>query len=194
MYRKIIMLVFVFFVIASTGKVLAQMNMENDTRTLQILSIDCNYAKGKVLGETVRLDAIIDGFDIPMDEKTKLKTGETWNINANFDFIDFALIKVWKDNVFSDKLIGELRVDSSMLDRMNTVEMTHDKVVLRITYRVVPGPGYKNMILMLRGALAQASKEIKYLVKENKRLKSEVSRLENRNDDLEDKIYKDKKK
>jgi hypothetical protein len=174
----------------------AQLLPMDDTRTLQLMYIDCKFAKGKVLGEKIKIEALIDGYEIPMNETQKLKTGNTWGLNINFDFLDYAIIRIYKDNVFSDKLIGEIRVDSSMMDRMDTVNMGMDKVELDVTYKVTPGPGYKEMIMRLRQALTVASREIIELQKVNKRLDSEVGRLRSDNNTLRDRIRrleKDKK-
>lgn len=161
---------------------------ENETRTLQVVSANCKFAKGKILGQTIRIDVATDGFEDSFPLKKKLKSGRSWNIYYNYDFLEFVTIRVWDDNVFNDVLLAEFTVDKNSIDQFKTININNEKVVMDLTYKVMPGPGYKAIIDRLRQSLVQAKLELKHLRKENESLSDEVDRLRDRNDDLLDDI------
>lgn len=172
----------------------AQNFEDNGTYTLNLEFADCKYAKGKVLGEKVRLDIIVDGYETIEPLSKSLKTGRTWSINYSYDFIDYIIIKIWDDNVFKDHLIGELRIDRNMIDQNMVVPFNSEKVAIDFSYRVIPGPGLKAIIMRLRQSISSIARELKYLRKENKNLNDEVKRLRDHNENLLDKITDLKKK
>ena len=168
-------------------------NNANDTRTLQLMYARCNFAKGKVLGQKIRIDVLPDGCEMPEPLSKKLKTDRDWGIDYSYDYLDFIIVQVWDDNVFNDVLLGEIRIDSDMIDQAKTINFNSEKISLDLTYRVVPGPGYKNMIMRLRQSLTGAVRELKILRKENKQLEDEVERLRDDNINLRDKYNNCKK-
>lgn len=172
----------------------AQVQYENNTRTLQVVSATCQFAKGKILGETVRIDVATDGFEDSVPLKHKLKSGNSWNIYYNYDFLNFVTIRIWDDNVFKDVLLAEFTVDKNALDQFKTVTINNEKIVMDLSYKVVPGPGYEGIINRLRQSLVQANSELQYLRKENEQLSGEVERLRDQNYDLLEDIRELKKK
>lgn len=173
---------------------MAQYNNDNETYTLNLMFANCSFAKGKVLGEKIRLDVLVDGYETIEPLSASLKTGRTWNINYSYDFLDFVVIKIWDDNVFKDHLIGELRIDRNMIDQNLTVPFNNEKVAIDFSYKVLPGPGLKAIIMRLRQSISSISRELNYLRKENKNLNDENERLKDYNDDLREQINTLKKK
>lgn len=193
--KKIFLTVIVLLLTAFyTPLVNAQTAIRDDTRTLILLNIDCKFAKGKVLGEKVRADVIVDGFEMNEPLSKPLKAGNIWNINAAYDYLEFINIRFWDDNVFKDNLITDLTFDLKNFNELKTVSIEGKDIQFDLTYKVVPGPDYRTIIMKLRQSLAAANEEIGFLKKINKELSDENDSLKTRNEDLDKELERLKEK
>ncbi|MEW5819495.1 MAG: hypothetical protein AB1782_04835 [Cyanobacteriota bacterium] len=162
--------------------------VDNGTRTFQLIQIHCLRAKGKVVGESIRIEADIDGLELGSPIKKALKTNELWEINYSYDYLDSIQLKLWDDNVFKDILISNIIFDNRYTDKIKTITLTSKDVDFDITFKIVPGPGYKAIINKLQNSVYLLKEDLKLLKNETSSLKEEVESLEDENNRLKEKI------
>lgn len=163
-------------------------------KTFNLLYIECTRAKGKVLGEKLRMEVIVDGFQTEVPLKHSFKEGKSWNLNRGYDYVDYVALRFWNDNVFKDYYIGELREDINLPMEQKAISVFGKDLDIQVHYQTMPGPSYQELVFKLRSALAASYQEIERLLQENETLSDQnddyhrqVNSLLDRIDRLENK-------